>query len=386
MFSKKTLFFGFLSTLFLIGCSDSSPTDPDREDLSSSSQIESSSSVKVSSSSIDSSIPEGARRATISDLSKNMSLGTLLGADVYMVAGEKGLFSFWFFKEGGTTEAESHGWIVVNSDFENGIIQIESSTAVPAYDTSSVGDKIVDLVKKSAKISFIVKKDSSVYYSIDDGDYVKASSVQLIASTGYVSKASTLENNQISCKISADTSFSIEFFSDGRYVRKNTNGSALTWSAGFYDIHRSNLFLSTSYFYGSALTLYNYKVNSSSLSLDSYTCTKKTFEKTIWDKEAIAKAWIAQDTLNWTFVIDKSGSFTLKADRQAEDQENKTGSWDQFGSYLALNVETCLNPKTCSSATIGEVADLTETSFSYNHLDESTPTIPSTWNLAEIDE
>ena len=80
MFNKKMFFLGLVSSLLLLGCSDSNPSDPDREDLSSSSTNGSSSSV-TSSSSIDNTIPEGSKRATLDDLSKNMSLGTLLGAD-----------------------------------------------------------------------------------------------------------------------------------------------------------------------------------------------------------------------------------------------------------------------------------------------------------------
>ncbi len=86
MFNKKIIFLGLVSSLFFLGCSDSKPTDPDREDLSSSSKTGSSSSVS-SSSSIDNDIPEGAKRATLDDLSKNMNLGTLLGADAYFDGG-----------------------------------------------------------------------------------------------------------------------------------------------------------------------------------------------------------------------------------------------------------------------------------------------------------
>jgi len=322
----------------------------------------------------------------LDDLSKNMSLGTLLGADAYMTVGEKGLFSFWFFVKGGTTEAEAHGWIVVQSNFENGIVEIKKPAAIPAFDNSDVGDAIVDMVNSSAQISFIVKEDSSVHFSVDGGDYVEASSVQLIASPGYVSKASTLENNKITCEAGADSSFSIEFFSDGRFVRKNTNGSTSSWSAGLYDIHRSLLFLTPSYYNGSTNSLYRFKVENSTLNLDSLSCSKKSFEATIWNKEDISKAWVAQDTLNWVFILDKSGSFSLKADRQTVAKEAKTGTWDQFGSYLALNVNTCLDPKVCSSATIGNVTDLEEMSFSFDHSDKTKPLIPTVWDLAELDE
>lgn len=385
MFNKKMFFLGLVSSLLLLGCSDSNPSDPDREDLSSSSTNGSSSSV-TSSSSIDNTIPEGSKRATLDDLSKNMSLGTLLGADAYMTVGEKGLFSFWFFVKGGTTEAEAHGWIVVQSNFENGIVEIKKPAAIPAFDNSDVGDAIVDMVNSSAQISFIVKEDSSVHFSVDGGDYVEASSVQLIASPGYVSKASTLENNKITCEAGADSSFSIEFFSDGRFVRKNTNGSTSSWSAGLYDIHRSLLFLTPSYYNGSTNSLYRFKVENSTLNLDSLSCSKKSFEATIWNKEDISKAWVAQDTLNWVFILDKSGSFSLKADRQTVAKEAKTGTWDQFGSYLALNVNTCLDPKVCSSATIGNVTDLEEMSFSFDHSDKTKPLIPTVWDLAELDE
>ena len=385
MFNKKMFFLGLVSSLLLLGCSDSNPSDPDREDLPSSSANGSSPSV-TSSSSIDNTIPEGSKRATLDDLSKNMSLGTLLGADAYMTVGEKGLFSFWFFVKGGTTEAEAHGWIVVQSNFENGIVEIKKPAAIPAFDNSDVGDAIVDMVNSSAQISFIVKEDSSVHFSVDGGDYVEASSVQLIASPGYVSKASTLENNKITCEAGADSSFSIEFFSDGRFVRKNTNGSTSSWSAGLYDIHRSLLFLTPSYYNGSTNSLYRFKVENSTLNLDSLSCSKKSFEATIWNKEDISKAWVAQDTLNWVFILDKSVSFSLKADRQTVAKEAKTGTWDQFGSYLALNVNTCLDPKVCSSATIGNVTDLEEMSFSFDHSDKTKPLIPTVWDLAELDE
>lgn len=379
------IFLGLASTLLLLGCSDSSPSNPDREDLSSSSTV-SSSSVENSSSSIDSTIPEGAKRATLDDLSKNMNLGTLLGADAYLTVGEKGLFSLWFFVKGGTTEDKSHGWIVVQSDFKDGIIQINKDAAVPAFDSSPVGDAIQDMVNGSAQISFIVKEDSTVHYSVDGGDYVKASAVQLIASSGYVSKASVLENQEITCEEEDKASFSVEFFNDGRFVRKNKNGTTSTWSAGYYDVHRSVLFLVPTYYFGATNSLYKFKVENSTLNLDSLSCTKKSFETTIWKKNDIAKAWVSQDSLNWTFILNESGSFSLKADRQTVAKEAKTGTWDQFGSYLALTVNTCLDPKTCSAATIGNVTDLEEMSFSFDHSDKTKPLIPTVWDLAELDE
>lgn len=385
MFNKKIIFLGLVSSLFFLGCSDSKPTDPDREDLSSSSNTGSSSSVS-SSSSIDISIPEGAKRATLDDLSKNMNLGTLLGADAYLTVGEKGLFSLWFFVKGGTTEAEARGWIVVQSDFKDGIIQINKDAAVPAFDSSPVGDAIQDMVKKSAYISFIVKKDSTIHYSVNGGDYVKASAVQLIATPGYVSKASVLENQEITCEEEDNSSLSIEFFSDGRFVRKNTDGSASTWSAGLYDVHRSVLFLVPTYYFGATNSLYKFKVENSTLNLDSLSCSKKSIETTIWKKKDIAKAWVALDSLNWTFILNESGSFSLKADRQTVAKEAKTGTWDQFGSYLALTVNTCLDPKTCSAATIGKVVDLDEVGFTYNHSDKTKPMIPTDWDVAELDE
>lgn len=385
MFNKKMIFLGLASTLLLLGCSDSSPSNPDREDLSSSSTV-SSSSVENSSSSIDSTIPEGAKRATLDDLSKNMNLGTLLGADAYLTVGEKGLFSLWFFVKGGTTEDKSHGWIVVQSDFKDGIIQINKDAAVPAFDSSPVGDAIQDMVNGSAQISFIVKEDSTVHYSVDGGDYVKASAVQLIASSGYVSKASVLENQEITCEEEDKASFSVEFFNDGRFVRKNKNGTTSTWSAGYYDVHRSVLFLVPTYYFGATNSLYKFKVENSTLNLDSLSCTKKSFETTIWKKNDIAKAWVSQDSLNWTFILNESGSFSLKADRQTVAKEAKTGTWDQFGSYLALTVNTCLDPKTCSAATIGNVTDLEEMSFSFDHSDKTKPLIPTVWDLAELDE
>lgn len=385
MFNKKMIFLGLASTLLLLGCSDSSPSNPDREDLSSSSTV-SSSSVENSSSSIDSTIPEGAKRATLDDLSKNMNLGTLLGADAYLTVGEKGLFSLWFFVKGETTEDKSHGWIVVQSDFKDGIIQINEDVAIPAFDSSPVGDAIQDMVKESAYISFIVKKDSTIHYAVNGGDYIKASVVQLMAPPGYVSKASVLENQEITCEEGDKASFSVEFFNDGRFVRKNKNGTTSTWSAGYYDVHRSVLFLVPTYYYGSTNALYNFKVENSTLNLDSLSCTKKSFETTIWKKNDIAKAWVSQDSLNWTFILNESGSFSLKADRQTVAKEAKTGTWDQFGSYLALTVNTCLDPKTCSAATIGKVVDLEEMSFSFDHSDKTKPLIPTVWDLAELDE
>ncbi len=75
---------------------DSSPMNPDREDLSSSSTV-SSSSVENSSSSIDSTIPEGAKRATLMIYQKNINLGTLLGADAYLRRWVKKGYSLYGF-------------------------------------------------------------------------------------------------------------------------------------------------------------------------------------------------------------------------------------------------------------------------------------------------
>ncbi len=120
--------------------------------------------------------------------------------------------------KGGTT-AEAHGWIVVQSDFKDGIIQINKDAAVPAFDSSPVGDAIQDMVKKSAYISFIVKKDSTIHYSVN-GDYVKASAVQLIATRAASAKRVYLKIKKSRVRRKTILLLSIEFFSDGRFVRK----------------------------------------------------------------------------------------------------------------------------------------------------------------------
>lgn len=385
MFKKGALFLGVLSILLFLGCTKKSPTDPDREDLSSSSGdvISSSSSVSSSSSIDDSKIPEGARRATLSDMPTNISLGKLLGGDAYMVAGKNGLFSIWFFEEGETTEDKSHGWIVANSNFENGIIKLENPQAAAAYANTTMGAAIRAMVDSITTLSFIVK-DTVILYSINDGEYASANKIAFALQPAYHHKASDIYNVKLSCGIGKNA-FSLKFFSDGRFI-KESSGDTNFWSAGLFDIHRSNLLLRPTYYNAPVNALFKYKVDSETFALDTITCAKTSFESKAWDKKDIIKTWVAKDSLNWVLTFNASGSFDLVAEQKSVAKERKTGIWDRIGSYLVLKTSTCLDPKTCSNAILGEIIGLEENFFTYDHVDIAKPLLPTDWDIAVYEE
>ena len=381
MFKKSVLFLGVLSTLFFMGCTKTSPTNPDREELSSSSGgvASSSSSVNSSSSIDDSKLPEGAKRAVLSDLDKNISLGKLFGGDAYMVKGENGLFSLWFFEAGETTEQKSHGWIVVNSNFEDGIIKLQNPEAAAAFANTTMGNAIQAMVDDTTTISFI-KKGDAVSYSINDGDYVLTTPVQVLSQPGYLSKASDIYDAKFSCA-TGDSAFTIKFFSDGRYV-KESSGTIKSLSAGFFDIHRSNLLLRPTYYNFPTSVLLKYKVDSKTFAFDALPCEKVTFQSKAWATEDLVKTWVAVDTLNWSLTINASGSFDLSAESKAVSKERKKGTWERFGSYFGLKANTCLDPKTCSKVVLGEITSLEDGSFTYDHTDKVIPVLPKEWDLA----
>ena len=385
---KRSLFCAGLvsASLSLFACGGSgSPSDTDDILSSAGDKPESSSSVveDESSSSVSKDIPKGARAATLDDLERNMTLKGLFGKDVLFVSGAKhGLFSLWI---------PDTAWVITPSAFEDGVLDF-GSAAIAAIDVKDDAVKSMkELAEKDSKhtIRFIVNEEGNLQYSYDKGKYKDVGEASVKTSSSIISNGDSLAANILDCKDGDDVKVTYSFY-DGRYIAEEENGDTLSWTAGYYDIHRGKLLMRPLFFPQPTYSMFTATV-SKDFGIEfstgrALTCkTKKLDYKNVAVKD-MAQEWdVIVDGLEWMLDLKDDMSFVLEAYKGLEGKELKKGTWDVYGDNLMLKVTGCLN-KGCTTAVRGEISKLdTKKGFTYNHTDEDEPNIPKEWEVPQYE-
>lgn len=364
--------------------SSSGKNDSDNDSKSSSSVKEESGEGEKSSSSVEVELPSGTRVATLADLPKNLSLGDEFGTEVFLSTGSKtGLFSLW---------GADSAWIVFDSKFENGVLSFNSDAGFSGLSNTSPFKPMQNLHEKGATISFILDtKDSVLMFSTDGKNYKPAETVNVKTSNSKMSKAEDLKGSTLVCESGSQTE--TYSFYNGRYFLEVKDGDKdVSWSAGYYDIHRSNLLMIPKFFDGKVSTLNTYFVNPETMELTFYGDLKKSCKKSALDYEeiaakSIAGEWIAEDkAVEWTLNLKSDGSFKVYALESGNSKQSKAGIWDVYGNMMFLRVKACLDPNACTQFVKGEVSGFdAKAGFEYNHSDPDSPKMPKIWTLPQYE-
>jgi hypothetical protein len=391
---KYLLCAGLLAaSISLVACGgSSSPSDTEDDILSSANDKDESSSSKEpeSSSSLDVDLPKGARVATLDDLERNMTLTDMFGRDIYLATGEKtGLFSFWI---------PDTAWIAVPSDFKDGLLKFSTGAITSIKienETISSMEKLVDK-KSDHSMQFIVNEDDQLQYSLDGGDYKDVTEASVKKNSSVLSNGDSLTSKTLFCKTGEDTYTKYDFYK-GRYVAtdvvrnaKQTNDSLVSWSAGYYDIHRGKLLMRPLFYPGSVYELVSASVSSDyetmTVMSNEISCTLEVLKYNEVPAADLEGEWESDEGgLNWSLDMRADRTFEVKAFKGSENKALKQGTWDVYGNKLLMKVTGCLGGK-CTPAVIGSVSKWEAGSFfNYGNSDPDDPPIPEDWTAPEYE-
>ena len=378
--------------LALGACGDSkSPTDSDDILSSGGSSAKSSSSKEAkSSSSVSEDIPKGARAATLDDLERNMKLKDMFGRDIYLATGEKhGLFSFWI---------PDTAWIAVPSDFKDGVISFSSGAITSIKIENKAIESMEELVEKDSDHSmrFIVNEDDQLQYSLDGGKYKDVAEATVKKNSSVISNGDSLASKELFCKTGENTFTGYSFYK-GRYVAtdvvrnaKQTNDSLVSWSAGYYDIHRGKLLMRPLFYSAPVYALVSASVSSDyktlTISAEDVSCTLSELKYNEVPAADLEGEWESDEGgLTWSLDMRADRTFEVKAFKGNENKALKQGIWDVYGNQLLMKMTGCLGGK-CTPAVIGSVSKWKAGSFfDYGNSDPDDPSIPESWNAPEYE-
>jgi hypothetical protein len=377
--------------LALGACGDSkSPTDSDDILSSGGSSAKSSSSKEAkSSSSVSEDIPKGARAATLDDLERNMKLKDMFGRDIYLATGEKhGLFSFWI---------PDTAWIAVPSDFKDGVISFSSGAITSIKIENKAIESMEELVEKDSDHSmrFIVNEDDQLQYSLDGGKYKDVSEATVKKNSSVISNGDSLASKTLFCKTGEETYTEYDFYK-GRYVATDvkdsgkSNRSVVSWSAGYYDIHRGKLLMRPLFYSAPVYALVSASVSSDyktlTISAEDVSCTLSELKYNEVPAADLEGEWESdEDGLTWSLDMRADRTFEVKAFKGNENKALKQGIWDVYGNQLLMKMTGCLGGK-CTPAVIGSVSKWKAGSFfDYGNSDPDDPSIPESWNAPEYE-
>lgn len=391
---KYLLCAGLLAaSISLVACGgSSSPSDTEDDILSSANDKDKSSSSEEpeSSSSLDVDLPKGARVATLDDLERNMTLTDMLGRDIYLATGEKtGLFSFWI---------PDTAWIAVTSDFKDGLLKFSTGAITSIKIENDAISSMEKLVEKDSdhSMQFIVNEDDQLQYSLDGGDYKDVTEASVKKNSSVLSNGDSLTSKTLFCKTGEDTYTKYDFYK-GRYVAtdvvrnaKQTNDSLVSWSAGYYDIHRGKLLMRPLFYPGSVYELVSASVSSDyetmTVMSNEISCTLEVLKYNEVPAADLEGEWESDEGgLNWSLDMRADRTFEVKAFKGSENKAFKQGTWDVYGNKLLMKVTGCLGGK-CTPAVIGSVSKWEAGSFfNYGNSDPDDPSIPEDWTAPEYE-
>lgn len=350
---------------------------------SSSAEDESSSSEKKSSSSEESKKED--RVATSEDLPKNVSLGKVLGTEVFLATGNmQGVISMWVLNKDGSEV----GWAVARSEFKDGTFEFDPQKGSFIGASVPEADSLRAFFNKGGKIQFKVNAEDTLLVSVNGGEFQNADVISVQSPKTRLSKVDSLQSADFKC----DNGQLFKFYKD-RYVLEETVNDSVHWSAGYYDIQRGHLLMLPVFFNTRSITpLLSAQVNANySITMDTgdrskIECEKSTFKYTEMNRGEMVGSWDGSDSLEWTLVLGKDGSYSVTAKDAGVDKESKSGIWDVYGDQLMLENTGCRKPETCTSAVKGKVEGFdAKVGFTYNHNDGDSPAVPTVWTLPQTE-
>lgn len=366
------------SALALFACGSDSSSSAARE-------TDSSSSIEA----VSSSSAETENSFDKANLMKNMNLGTRFGTQLWLSAGDDGLYSLWFLDS--ASAETSYGTAVVKTDLSTGEIVFDTQSGYLFATNNAKGDSVLAWLKKGIRFEFAME-DSTLMVSIDGEDPVEVKRATRVIDDEYVSKADELKEKRLEWS-NGDSSSVYLFYKDGEYVRLAKNDSAEVFEAGYYDVQRQHLLTVPVHFSGqvSILTSYTLKkqgdgyVFDNQISAKDYEASALTVDYP--SKEDLAASiWTSKsnDTLKWTLQFNGDSYSALARTGMGDEtlKFRRIGEWDVFGDYLVLALDSCSadSQVRCASVEKGRVDEMKSDSFDFDNMDEKSKyALPKSW-------
>jgi len=356
---------------------DKSSSSTQNNSASSSSSV--TSSAASSSSSVD--VPQGAKAAKLEDLEKNTEL-TLFGQKVFLSVGSKqGLISLCIPDE---------LWIITYTDFANGVVKFNKDNVGIQYSDTDAAKAVKNKLDEGFKLSFIVDKDGKVKYAVGDSkEYSEAVSTKVSLQSGKVSKAEDVKDKVYKCT-DGDSTRTFTFFDNSYIVENGVGDNVAYWTAGHYDIQRSTLLMRPAYYNGSVYSMYAYSVGTDNTiakmdGKNSMSCSVSAKEYKYQKASDFVGEWQSlQDGIEWEFSIKAAGEYEIRAYKNNQNVEAKTGIWEIYGNQLMMRNKGCLHRESCTTSIHG-AAEVKSNGFEYKHSDPDTPKIPTSFEATQYE-
>lgn len=375
---------------------DESSSSVAKDDKSSSSKADdkSSSSVKetpTSSSSAEapksSATSSEGRAAKLADLEKNVEL-KLFGHTVYLSTGSKqGIVAL---------RIPDELWVVTYTDFADGKVKFVDGNVGIQYSETDAAKAVKNKLADGFTISFIVDKDGTVKYAVDDSnEYSEAVKASVAVQKDKLSKAEDLKNKIYKCT-DGDTTRTFTFF-DNSYILENGVGDKVAyWIGGHYDIQRSTLLMRPAYYSQPVYSMYTYSVGTdNTIASDSknMSCKVETTEYAYEKASDFVGEWQgSRDGIDWEFTLKADGTFQISGFEGQKNVEAKNGVWEIYGYHMMMRNKGCLHPDKCTSSIHGQLQtgpidrETNKISgFSFIHNDTDTPKIPTSFEAPQYE-
>jgi hypothetical protein len=319
-----------------------------------------------------------------------MTLKGLFGRDIYLATGEKhGLFSLWI---------PDTAWLATPSDFDDGVLKFSQGAITSIkidYDAIKSMEKLVEK-DSDHSMRFIVNEDDQLQYSLDGGEYKDVGETSVKKNSSVVWNGDSLASKELFCKTGENTFTGYSFYK-GRYVAtdvvrnaEKTNDSLVSWSAGYYDIHRGKLLMRPLFYSSAVYALVSASVSSDyktlTISAEELSCTLSELKYNEVPAADLEGEWESDEGgLTWSLDMRADRTFEVKAFKGNENKALKQGIWDVYGNQLLMKMTGCLGGK-CTPAVIGSVSKWKAGSFfDYGNSDPDDPSIPESWNAPEYE-
>lgn len=321
---------------FMIGCSGSTSSGGSKDDESSGGGNTSSDAVASSSSSV--TIPDGARAATLEDIPRVVQFPDYEKYEVLYVIGESGVFSKLYLDSTGTTKLQIIGSYKLSNDGVMSFTRL--NCMIMATNLSSVCEDDDALASQ-----IFVVEDEELKAGHTEADLAVVEAGSLVEKMVVLNKAADAVGEWSIIK--GDSSFTLQLYSDLRFVMKTVNSAdEEVIAAGNFDIQDGILLGAVEYWNGSVPSAIMYKavkkngqlslINPVTNKTDTLTAgtlptaLSTTALQTTWTSEKVNSSGVA------THLFEIEFTPTSVVHIRAADASNGDNAYTDEGEYISF--------------------------------------------------
>lgn len=353
---------------FMIGCSGSTSSGGSKDDESSSGGNTSSDGGTSSSSSV--TIPDGARAATLDDIPRVVQFPDYEKYEVLYVIGESGVFSKLYIDSTGTTKLQILGSYKLSSNGEMSFTRL--NCIIMATNLTSVCE---DADALASQIFVVEEEELKAGHTEAELAVVEAGS--LVEKMVVLNKASDAVGEWSIIK--GDSTFTLQLYSDLRFVMKTLNSSdEEVIAAGNFDIQDGILLGAVEYWNGSVPAAIMYKAvkkngqlslinpvtnKADTLSAGTLPTTLSTTAlQTTWTSEKVNSSGDATHLFEMEFTASSVVHIRAADASNGDNAYTDEGEYVSFGDLLILDMNK--GARCTGNRTIGIINGATFNCFS----------------------